>query len=88
MELIHLFIFFFFGEVCVDFGVFFFPLSSIGWWWRPVDCCWWWWVVLVAVGGGGGLCLCMVVGLQCFYACVCVWWWVFILYFFYIDGFF
>ena len=40
------------------------------------------------MGGGGKLCLCMVVGLLQFCACVCVWWWVFILYFFYIDGFF
>ena len=42
------------------------------------------------MGGGGVLCLFMVVGLLQFYAyaCVYVWWWVFILYFFYIDGFF
>ena len=53
-----------------------------------MDFCWWWQVVPISVGGGGRLCLYMVVGLLQFCAYVGIWWWDFILYFFYIDGFF
>ena len=61
---------FFFERFVLILGIFL-KKSSIGSWWQLVDCCWWWRVVLV--GGGGRLCLCVVVGLLLFCACVCVW---------------